>query len=282
MGKCFYSNWQQVSFKNLRFNWLFIIISYFFYACILLLTSFAWKLALACVGEKIKFMQSLSITAFSFLLRYVPGKIWGMLGQVWLTKKEGGISEKKGGVCVILTTVISILSGLFLILIMFPFVSKNRFSSNLYFLFAIVPLFFVILYPPIFTKVINFGLKMFKKKGIEFAIGYNQILKLLSLYILLWITQCIGIYFLIGSFYSIKPSFFISLCGIYPAAWVIGFLSFITPAGLGVREGILSYLFSFYLPTSIGIMTSVIIRIWGLIGELIFFAIFARNIKRYI
>lgn len=123
---------------------------------------------------------------------------------------------------------------------------------------------------------------MLKKDAIIFIPRYSQILQLLILYIFFWIFQGIAIFFLIRSFYFIKSSFIIPLCGIFPTATVLGVLSFFTAGGLGVREGVLSYLFSFYMPASIGVIASIVIRIWEVIGELILFAIFARSIRKYI
>lgn len=282
MGKYMYENWQKVPFQKLKFNWTFLVIAYLSQVCTFILSGLIWKVNLSYIKENLGFIESLRVKALSCLPKYIPGKVWGMASQVWLTKKEGGIPEEKGGICIVLETVISILSGLLLAIIILPFVLKNNFSSNFYLLFALIPLFFIALYPPIFMKIANFGLRTFKRKIITYIPKYSQILKLLFLCIIFWISQCIGIFFLIKSFYPIDYSFFLPLCGIHPLSWLIGFMSFVTPGGLGVREGTLAYLLSFYMPTSMGIMTSLIIRIWATIVELVFFAIFARNIKKYI
>lgn len=282
MGKYLYTNWRQVPFQELRFNYFFLIISYFFYACTFILGGFAWKVNLASVGEDLKFTKSLRIVALSYLPRYIPGKVWGIVGRIWISKKEGGIPGEKAGVCVVVNTAITILSRLLLALIIFPFILNDKSTEKFYLLFTLIPLFFVVLYPPIFMRVVNFGLKKLKRESVSVIPKYSQILKLLLLSLSGGILTSIGIYFLISSFYPIKPSFILPLCGIYPVAWVIGFLSFVTPGGLGVREGVLSYLFGFYMPVSVGIIASIIIRIWTIIGEFAFFAIFARGIKKYI
>ena len=282
MGKYLYDNWQKVPFQKLNFNWIFLAIAYLSQACTFILSGLIWKVNLAYIGETLGFMKSLRVRALSCLPKYVPGKVWGMASQVWFTKKEGGITGEKGGICIVLETVISILSGLLLAIITLPFVLKDRFSSNFSPVFVFIPFFLIILYPPIFIKIANFGLKKLKRKSITYIPKYSQILKLLSLYIIFWISQCIGIFFLIKSFYPTNYYFLLPLCGIHPISCVIGFLSFVTPGGLGVREGVLAYFLGFYMPTSIGIMISIIVRIWATIGELIFFAIFAKSIKKYI
>ncbi|MDO9575304.1 MAG: lysylphosphatidylglycerol synthase transmembrane domain-containing protein [bacterium] len=282
MGKYLFENWQQVPFQELRFNYALLITSFLIYACCFILGGFIWKTSLSFVGENLSLIKSLRISAFSYMARYVPGKIWGIIGQVWFTKKEGNIPGEKSGVCIVVNTVISILSSLLLALIIFPLILESKFSEKFYLLFILIPLFFIILYPPIFMRIVNFGLRKLKREKIKTVPKYTQILELLLLYTFGWVLTSSGIYFLISSFYPIKSSFFIPLCGIYPGAWVIGFLSLVTPGGLGVREGVLSYFLSFYMPVSVGIITSIIVRIWTIIGEFAFFAIFARGIKKYI
>ncbi|MCX8015508.1 MAG: lysylphosphatidylglycerol synthase domain-containing protein, partial [candidate division WOR-3 bacterium] len=165
--------------------------------------------------------------------------------------------------------------------LIFPFASKQLSPQIVYSLFSLIPIFFVIIYPPIFSKIINFILKILKRPYVKFKIKYYQILKLLLLYAISWVIQGISIYFLILSFYRIDYRFLIPLCGIFPIASAIGFIVLVTPGGLGVREGVLSYLFKFYMPTSIGIVTSILIRIWATIGEVLTFLFFAKSLTKY-
>lgn len=275
-------NWHKVSIQELKFNWLFFLIAYIIWFFAFLLMGFLWDITVECIGEELSFIQALRIVSLSMLPKYLPGKVWGILGQVWLTKKEAGIAGEKVGTGVVLSMAMDLLSGALLGVIILPTALKHQGSINLYPLYIIIPVLFVMLHPPIFIKTVNWGIKKLKRKGIDFVLSYIQLLKLLGFYIIFWVSQCIAVFFLIRSFYSISTTFLIPLCGIIPAAWVIGFISFITPGGLGVREGILSYFFSFYMPTSIGIIASIIIRIWATIGEVAVFAIFAKSIKKYI
>ena len=59
-----------------------------------------------------------------------------------------------------------------------------------------------------------------------------------------------------------------TLTGQYALAWVVGFLSFLTPSGLGVREGTLAYLLSHHLSPVTATLVALLARIWFLLGEL--------------
>lgn len=58
------------------------------------------------------------------------------------------------------------------------------------------------------------------------------------------------------------------MIGIYVMAWTVGFLSFIAPAGLGIREGALSFLLSTLLPEATAIFIALLSRFWYLTVEL--------------
>lgn len=280
--KFFFVNLHKVDFEKIKFDPLYLIIWLLIWAPVVLLNGLIWKISLNYIGEKLSFIKSLEVISLSFLPRYIPGKIWGMIGQVWLTKKSGGISEEKGTIGVALNTVMSILSGLFIFLFLMLFILKDFFPFKVYFLFFLIPFILIALHPKIFVKTINFTLKLLKRAPITFIPRYSQVLQFLILYILFWVSQGVAIFFLIRSFYPVSFSFVFPLCGIFPTASVIGVLSFFTAGGLGVREGVLSYLFSLYMPASIAVIASIIIRIGEVIGEIILFAFFARNLKKYI
>ncbi|MDD2889221.1 MAG: lysylphosphatidylglycerol synthase domain-containing protein [bacterium] len=282
IGKAFIANLQNIDFHSLRFNFFFLLISYILWLFALLEGVFAWEYTMLYLGEKLSFLQALKIISLAALPKYIPGKVFGIASQIWLTKEEGKISGGKSGIGAILNMIVSILGGTILGCIILPFVLKDKLPINIYFLLGVIPILFVMLYPPVFLSVFNWFLKIFKRGKITLTLTYNQILKLLFLQVVFWVLQSIAMFFLIRSFYLIRPSFLIPLCGIFSGASVIGLVSFFTPGGLGVREGILSYLFSFFMPTSIGIVISIIMRLWGAIGELVFFLIFAKSIKKYV
>ena len=68
------------------------------------------------------------------------------------------------------------------------------------------------------------------------------ILWLLAVYLLLWALLGVAFFLFIKSLTPVLISQLLVVTGIYAAAWSIGFLSVITPSGLGVREGVLSLL----------------------------------------
>ncbi len=244
-----------------------------------MLVAYTWKRNLAILKEHISFMTALKINALATLLKYAPGKVWGILGKVYIAKKDG-ISEHSSIVTISLETILYLLGGLILFSISATSVLKSNALYKFYLL--IIPMCLIIIYPRVLIAITNFFLQRFKRPKIDIMPNYFQILELLILYTCSWILQGIGVFFLINSFYPVSITKMLTISGLHAFSWVVGFLSIITPAGLGVKEGIFSYFLTFIVPTGIATLVAIIVRIWGTIGEILYSLIFIGKIKKYL
>jgi hypothetical protein len=244
-----------------------------------LLIAYTWKRSLTIIKEHISFLAALRVNALATLPKYAPGKVWGILGKVYLAKKEG-ISEHGCVVTISLETILYLLSGIILFLFTASSVAKGRIPYTIY--IFLIPICFIIIYPPVLISITNFFLRLFKRPLVDFMPNYIQMLELLLLYTLSWVLQGIGVFFLINSFYHINFKILLTISGLHAFSWVVGFLSIITPGGLGVKEGVFSYFASFLMPAGIAALVALLVRIWGTIGEVGYFAIFLGKMKKYL
>lgn len=276
IGKVLIQNWKQIPFENLQFKYLFLIYSFIAMIITLLLCAIGWKQCIRCFGEEVSFLKANQILALSRAGAYVPGKIWGVLGLVYFAKQEG-ISGAKIGANVVLETIICLLSGILIAFVSLAFVPLQCIGKfNLFLLLSFIPVCLA-LYPPFFRNIVNLGLKILKQEPIDFTLSYFQLLLLLVIYSVNWFFQGLCFYFLIKSFYQIPVSMLSVAITSHIISWFVGFISFFSPGGLGIKEGIMSFILKSYLPVSIGITSAILFRIWGLIGMLIFAVIFGRK-----
>jgi uncharacterized membrane protein YbhN (UPF0104 family) len=97
----------------------------------------------------------------------------------------------------------------------------------------------------------------------------RDLVALLPGYVAVWLIYGGSVYLLTASVYPVSLDALPTLTGMYALAWVLGFLSFITPSGLGVREGILSYMLSFVVPVPVAMLLALLLRVWMTAGELL-------------
>ena len=97
----------------------------------------------------------------------------------------------------------------------------------------------------------------------------SGVLRLIGGYLLLWGLLGIAFFLFIKSFYPVSISQLLVVTGSYVVAWSIGFLSIITPSGLGVRESVLSLLLTSVLPPAAAMLVALLSRLWTLSAELV-------------
>lgn len=278
IGKVLYQNWSMVPFKQLEFNIGFLAISYVFQFSFFVLGAVGWVLILRRLGIHLPLRRALQIMSAAKLGRYIPGKVWAFVGQVYLAKRDD-IPAHTAMVSVLLSTILSVLSALVIFLVSLVSLADKRLPHQAYLALLLIPLCFIVLHPSIMSKIVNWVLKRVGRELITFDFDYARILRILGVYCLNWVAQGFCFFFLIRSFYPIPVSAYLPLVGINSLAWTIGFLSFIVPGGLGVREGIQSFFLKFFVPLPVGIIAALLYRIWAIIGMLIFFGIFAGGLK---
>ncbi len=266
-----WKNWRQIPFEQIRFNYWLVILSYACMFASFLTHAGVWKLMLAAYGAKLSYVHSFQIVVTSQLGKYIPGKVWFALGRMYLAK-EFGVPERVSIVSVALESVLLVISGavIALLTIVAPWAQNFPLKYSLLALIIVV-CGLVVTHPRIFGRLVNLTTRMLKQESIQMNLTYAGMVGLLLLYSVCWFWQGIGFFFLIGSFYEIEMAKWPVIWGIYALAWITGFLSFLAPAGLGVREGLMTLLLSFYMPLSLAVVVALVARIWSTVAEVLAF-----------
>jgi uncharacterized membrane protein YbhN (UPF0104 family) len=261
-------DWHDIPFARLRF-------SPFQLACafaILLLLHFPlygwlWRTILATLGANIRTSTATAITAVSAIGKYAPGKIWFTLGRMSLMKKEG-VAEDKVLVSVVLEIAFTLLAGLVLLGSAVALLPSGQVPAPVYLLFLLAPLCLVVLYPPVMNRLLGVGLRWLRRPRMELDLPYTRLLAILGICLLDWLVQGFGSYVLIGSFCPLGIRQLPVLLGGYAISWMTGFLVLISPAGLGVREGVFTLILQTIVPEPLAIVAALVTRVWMTVGEL--------------
>jgi glycosyltransferase 2 family protein len=285
LGRSLYHNLGELRSYQWSIRPLLLILSFFPLLASLILSAFAWERILCLLGTRLPLDQSFKIMSLSGLSKYLPGKIWLYLSQIYLSQK---VNIPKS-VCLfsllILFSAYNLAGMLVFITSLFLW---GKFSPwmILFFLLLCCSLFPVIFSPRSLNgvlKVLTFFTKKFKNglipERLTFRSRTSRILQIILILLVDWTIFGIAVYCLVNSFYHIDFSQTVILCGIFAISSIVGIASFFVPAGLGVREGVLSYLLSMFIPVSVAILISLAMRVWMTVGELICFFV-ALKIKK--
>jgi len=223
------------------------------------------------LGAPITFAQSVWMIATTQIGKYVPGKVWYMVGRVYVGKKES-IEGKSLALSMVLEACLLHVTGGVIFLIS-TVIAGNYKIGWLIISAVLIITAVIILHPKILGHVVNFFLRILKKPQIHSTLAYGQIAKVSVYFFGLWIGQVIGFYLLISAIYPIPFSYIVHLASAYTLAWISGSVALFAPGGLGVREGVMTLLLSPVLPTPLAIAISFIARVWITVFEIVVFFI---------
>jgi len=270
LARNLYLNWNKIVQYDWNINYYFLTYSFVLFVVGSILIALGWNLILRVLGGRLGCKRALKIFFITDLAKYVPGKVWTIVGKVYLCAKEG-IPIAKTSASVVIQPLIQVIAGILIFLLSLPFWTKtNDFMNQLYFFFPLIPIGLIVLHPAIMTKLLNFVLTRLKQKPVELNIKYKDILLILLLWCGLWILTGIASYFLIISIYSFPVSQLPVVIGIFSIA---GISQFLTPSGIGVLEGVLTVLLGLYVPVHIAIFIALLARVWKTATELVCVAI---------
>jgi hypothetical protein len=257
MFRSLYLDWEQIVTYNWDFDYLSLAFAFSLMLSATALYAFLWKLILERLGTPLTYGKSYRIFFLSQLGRYIPGKIWSILGLVYLSQQEG-VSTVISGASVLLQLLLQIVSGVIAFALALPFWREVESLTGMAVVVGVLGLCLALLHPALVTRGINLGLRLTGQAEMELAWSYSYLLGQLALWVGFWLLNGVAYHFLIRSIDSSPLPNFVVLAGIFSLAWVVGFLSLVTPSGLGVMEGTLAFLLSFHLPLHV----ATIVALW--------------------
>jgi len=265
-----YKNWTQVKGFDFSFAWSSLLISFLILLGYLFFRVYIWMVMLHKMEASLSLRKCLKISFLSTMGKYLPGKVWLVLGKVYLAGKEG-IPKPVALASAVLEVMLELTASIaFFLVFLSVRPGLTALSNNLIFvLIGAVLIGLIMLHPALFYAITNMVLRWMKKESIRAAIGYTGMIHLFSCYVLLVLVQGIAFYFFINAICFLPLNTLFGLSASVAAAGALGTLSFFAPSGLGVREGVLAVLLTTYVVSPVAVLISLLARIWVTLGELV-------------
>lgn len=240
------------------------------------LRSFIWKSLIESDGKKINFIENTYRFAFSELKRFTPGNIWSFLSRASLFT-ELGFEKRIVGISMIADIQLVVIGCSLVSIFAIPFLLNsssdlhNRLSALIPFSLILIAVYFLVI-GFIYKKRYN------KSAGILESIflpGFKTNIKLKSSFysFITYFIYGLGNFFILLSIANTSFANSIAISAFFTFALLVGYLTFITPMGLGVREIIVTLGLSQILSPADAGAVSIFTRIILIISELSFLAI---------
>ncbi len=242
-----------------------------------------WRLVLRRLGYSLSLPKSVRIYLASEFVRYLPGNVWHVITRILWSEREG-IPKSIGFISMTVELVTKLASAalLFAVTLLFwPRVDvlgqaiggRTAVVLGL----AAIPVLLVMLQPRLLAWGLNRALKLMRKPPIMLPMRYRDVLVVVLWWCVSWVIGGLAFYLVVMGVTSSGPDgggvgwsllALVLSIGIAALGWDIGFLSFITPSGLGFREGAVALLLSLALVASPIALATVIAFLWRILATL--------------
>ncbi len=237
----------------------------------------AWRRILLSLGERIGFAFGARVWFLSNLTRYVPGNVWQVATMMVMVEQKG-VSKTNALLSQVIYTAIALgnagLLGLMFVLVrpeilngVLP-VSIAAYAP-LIAAFAFLALMVFLALPPVNRLMVAFTARLTRRAIAAppptFARGLVPPLFSLAM----WLTNGIAFYLFVDSITPLPLALLPAYIAMNAGAYWIGYASFLTPSGLGVREGVLAWMLSSFFPAPVALALSLVTRLWTTAGEIL-------------
>ena len=235
------------------------------------LNGLSWSMILKEAGYRISIRNGVTAHGLSIFTKYIPGKVWVIMGRAEYVAKMYGYSRKDMTSFSMDAQLISIWSALLTGTVgVFLVGGLSIYGWGILAMFLVLSL---VIYTPLFHRLTGMILsRVLKREARIPKLPFRRVLKMIFWYVLNWSTWGTGFFFMAASMLPVVPGFEISMA--FPLAGSFGIITVFAPGGLGVREGIITgYLSLTGLELAIATTIGVFSRLWFLTGEVFIFVL---------
>jgi glycosyltransferase 2 family protein len=272
-------DWSELTSYKFAWNPWLLVLAFLGFSLQELSYGLIWRSVLARLGSQLDLRISLRIYLGSEFVRYIPGNVWHVLTRIlWVGKY--GVSRPIAFASMMIELITKLAAGVLIFAVSLLFWSDLGSVRSLFYgtpivvglgVLTIVALL-VVLHPRILSAFLNTALRLLKRKPVVLSLRYGDILLVTLAWCASWFVAGCAFYVLLLALWPQTPLLALPICiGIYAIAWDIGFVSFITPSGLGFREGAIVGLFALALPLpgALAAILAVLSRLVSTLAELV-------------
>jgi glycosyltransferase 2 family protein len=236
----------------------------------------AWRRILISLGEHFSFGFGARVWFLSNLTRYVPGNIWQVATMIVMVENKG-VSKTNALLSQVIYSALALaIAGLLGVsfLLVRPEISAVLPPAVAGYAPAIVALVFgalvvVFALPPVNRLIVSVTARLWRREIVAPTPTFARGLVPPFFSLAMWLTNGIAFYLFVSSMTDVSPALVPAFVAMNAGAYWIGYASFLTPSGLGFREGALAWMLASFFPAPVAVAFSLVTRLWSTAGELL-------------
>lgn len=228
-----------------------------------------WTLLLRSTGgtaRKVPLAAGAYIWLSTMLTRYIPGNIWHIVGRVALAGQLG-VSRTQVATSATVEQLLTLLGALAVFGLSLPFWGGAHQAQQ--WLLLLLPLGAALLHPRVLGVSLQWLAQRVRRPELAWHYRYRDMLAIGGAYSGATLAAGFALWSIMSALADATLSHIAFVIGAAAGAWVVGYLSLLTPSGLGVREAALAALLAQVFPLPSAIIGSLVYRLALTGGELV-------------
>jgi hypothetical protein len=256
-------HWDALATANWSLDLSWCTAAFLIFAIYFLGQGTGWVMIARAMGYRLPMSEGMATWLLSMPARYVPGNLWHIAARISLAAKHQVAPE---GVVVSSTAeqLLMVLSAACLGLAWLPSWAGATVTPWAVALFLAC---LAGLQPPVLRFLLRLGSRLLGRTVPPINLGYRQMASLFVWYTL--VNALNGLAFALLATAAVRPAqtLWPAFGSAYCLAYVVGYVSFLTPSGIGVREAALASMLSVYLPAPTALALTLLARLLSTAGE---------------
>ncbi|MFF5211366.1 lysylphosphatidylglycerol synthase domain-containing protein [Streptosporangium sp. NPDC000396] len=259
--------WDEIRAGFAELSWQALVLSLVAVVAALCGGMMTWRALLADLGSPLPFRSAAKVFFVGQLGKYIPGSLWPVLAQMEMGR-ELGVPRSRSAAAFFLTMPVQLGSGL--VISGVTLLAALPGSAVPYaWIFLLIPVLAVVFEPRVINAVLGFGLRKLKREPLERPLTRRGMLTALGWALLGWTAYGLHLAAIIHALGPSGVSVVLFSIGAFALSWCLGIMTFVVPAGAGVREVAMVAVLAPVLDRGSAIAVALCSRIMIIIGDLV-------------
>lgn len=229
----------------------------------------SWTLLLRSTGgpaRAVPLGSGVQVWTDTMLSRYVPGNIWHIVGRLAFAERLG-VSRGQVAASATVEQLLTLLGALAVFGLSLPFWRSG--AGDRAWLLLIIPAGLALIHPQALGRAVGLLARALRRPELAWPYAYGEMLLIVGAYTLANLASGLALLAVVAATEPVTPGAAAFVVGASAAAWAVGYLSFLTPSGLGVREAALTAMLAQVFPLPAAAAASLVYRLALTLGEIV-------------
>ncbi len=229
-------------------------------------TFLCWRAVLTDLGSPLPLGGGMRIFFLGQLGKYLPGSVWPLLAQMELGR-DYKVPRRASGAAVAVFMLLILGSGLLVAAVALPLLGEHA-LQRYWWALTVLPVAAVLLYPPVLNRLLATALRLARRDPMPNPLTLPGVVRAVGWALVSWVLYGLHVWILARMLGAGGVGILPRSIGAFAAAWCVGFLVVIAPAGGGAREAALIVLLGTGVGAARATVIAVVSRLLFTVGDL--------------